>query len=393
MLSAIDRRAFLRRAGNVLGASYLSLAGCSRRVREEGSSTAAPAWASRIAALEKDIPRVMDENKVPGLAVALIKDAKVAWIRGFGVRDRGAGSPVDHRTVFEAASMSKPVFAYTVMKACEKGILRLDTPLVEYTRERFLEGDPRLDQVTARHVLCHTAGFQDIRSRQNPLKMHFRPGEKWAYSGEGYFYLQSVMTGLAGRVYRGDCSRFEAGFEVCATDFDSYMQTNLLVPFGMNQSGYLWSDALARDVAHPHDAEGNPLPYRKPSAAAVARYGAMGGLLTTVADYAKFLIQVIDPKPEDAFRLSGASLKEMLRPQVKVEVGQGYSIWWALGWRVARTAAGDLVSHGGDQTGFHSTSEFSVAGRSGYVILTNGENGWKVIQDIAPRISGWLYKI
>jgi CubicO group peptidase (beta-lactamase class C family) len=333
----------------------------------------------------------MDENRVPGLSLALIKDARVVWTRGFGVRDRATGLRVDDHTVFEAASMSKPVFAYVAMKACEKRVLSLDTPLVQYTRNRFIEGDRRLDLITARHVLSHTAGFQDIRSTQNPLKIHFNPGEKWMYSGEGYFYLQSVLTGLTGRVDSRECSSFEGGFEVCATDFDTYMKTNLLVPFGMDRSGYLWTDTHAAEVARAHDAKGEPLPYRKPAAAAVARYGAMGGLLTTATDYAKFLVQVIARNPEDKFRLSQASLTEMLRPQVKVENGKGYSIWWALGWRVAHTPDGDLISHGGDQTGFHSTSEISLAGRSGYVILTNGENGWKLIKELAPGISAWVH--
>jgi CubicO group peptidase (beta-lactamase class C family) len=223
-----------------------------------------------------------------------------------------------------------------------------------------------------------------------PLQIHFNPGEKWMYSGEGYFYLQSVLTGLTGSVNRGECSRFEAGFEVCATDFDGYMKTNLLGPFGMSESGYLWTDTIARRAARPHDDHGEPLPHRRPTAAAVARYGAMGALVTTATDFAKFLLEVIESKPADAFRLNQASLREMLRPAVKVEDGSGFSGWWALGWHVERRGDVDLVGHGGDQTGFHSTSEISVAGRSGYVILTNGDNGWKLIRDLAPRISEWV---
>ena len=391
VLNGVHRRQFCRQVGKALGCSLLPLAGCSKRARESAFSTAANAWASRIANLEDSIPKLLDENKVPGLSVALIRDAKVAWTRGFGVKDRTSGTPVDQNTVFEAASMSKPVFAYVVMKASEKGILNLDTPLVKYRRQRFLEGDPRLDLITARHVLSHTAGFQEMRSSEKPLKIQFNPGEKWMYSGEGYYYLQSVLTDLTGHVNPAECSRFEADFEVCATDFDTYMKTNLLGPFGMNESAYLWTDALAGHVARPHDAQGNPLPYRKPTAASMARYGAMGGLQTTAADYATFLIQVIDPKPADAFRLSQASLTEMLRPQVKVQDGKGFSIWWALGWRVAHTASRDLVGHGGDQTGFHATSEICLKGRSGYVILTNGDNGWKLIKDLAPEISGWVH--
>jgi hypothetical protein len=99
----------------------------------------------------------------------------------------------------------------------------------------------------------------------------------------------------------------------------------------------------------------------------------------------------MSPKPEDEFRLSQTSLTEMLRPQAKVENGRGYSIWSALGWRVAHTPEADLVSHGGDQSGFHSTSEISLASKSGYVILTNGENGWKLIKDLAPNISEWVH--
>ena len=84
----------------------------------------------------------------------------------------------------------------------------------------------------------------------------------------------------------------------------------------------------------------------------------MGGLLTTATDCPRFPIEVIDPKPGDGFRPNQASLQEMLRPQVKVEDGPGYSISWALGWKVAQTV-------------FHSIAEFSVAGKSGYVIPTN----------------------
>jgi CubicO group peptidase (beta-lactamase class C family) len=123
----------------------------------------------------------------------------------------------------------------------------------------------------------------------------------------------------------------------------------------------------------------------------MARYGAMGGLHTTATDYAKFLIEVIDPKPADAFRLSQAGLTQMLQPQIPVEGGQGDLIPWALGWRVAHTANGDLISHGGDQRGFHSTSEISVSAKSGYFILTNGDYGWKLIQGLAPEISQWVH--
>src|SRR5207248_1472461 len=132
------------------------------------------------------------------------------------VKHAASKETVDMDTVFEAGSTSKPVFAYAVLKLCEKGVMNLDTPLTKYTSRRFLEADPRLELITARHVLSHTTGFQNWRSKEEPLKIHFTPGEKWSYSGEGYGYLQSVVTQLTGKVNPKDCDTFEAGLKVCA---------------------------------------------------------------------------------------------------------------------------------------------------------------------------------
>src|SRR5262249_52601626 len=184
--------------------------------------------------------------------------------------------PVDDDTIFEAASMSKPVFAYAVMKLCEKGVLNLDTPLTKYTPDRFLEGDARLDLITARHVLSHTSGFQDWRSDKEPLKIHFTPGERWLYSGEGYSYLQSVVTHLTGHVDESSCSKFEAGVRVCASDIDAYMKAHLLGPLGMASSGYVWNRPFEKHIARGHDPHGKPMPLDPPTATEVARDGSSG---------------------------------------------------------------------------------------------------------------------
>jgi CubicO group peptidase (beta-lactamase class C family) len=179
MYQGVHRREFVRQAGKgVLGCSLLSLDGCSTGAKESAPSKGAIAWVSRIAHLEKSIPKLMEENKVPGFSIAIVRDAKLAWTWGFGVKNRAFEAPVDDSTMFEAASMSKPVFAYAVVKLCEMGVINLDTPLVKYTPERFLKGDKRLDLITARQVLSHTTGFQDARSGEKPLKIHFAPGEK-----------------------------------------------------------------------------------------------------------------------------------------------------------------------------------------------------------------------
>jgi CubicO group peptidase (beta-lactamase class C family) len=236
-------------------------------------------------------------------------------------------------------------------------------------------------------VLSHTSGLPNWRSTEEPLAIHFTPGEKWSYSGEGYSYLQSVVSRLAGdHTDPGDCDRFEARLEVCATapGIDAYMRASVLVPFGMTSSGYLWTNAMEAHMAWGHDPGGAPLKIsRKPSRAAVARYGMAGGLCTTPTDYARFLLQIVDPKPADAFRLTKASLEEMLRPQVKRNPGSS----WALGWEIEHTPNGDFIRHGGGNPGFSCFVAGSVARKSGYVIMTNSEdNGYLGV--IAKLISG-----
>ncbi len=194
----------------------------------------------------------MADHFVPGLSIALVRDARVVWRRGFGVADRASGKPVDTGTVFAAQSTSKPVFAYTVLKLCEKGVLDLDSPLTKYTPERVLAGDARLDLITARHVLSHTSGFQNWRSGTEPLEIHFAPGERWLYSGEGYSYLQSVVTHLTGRVTVNACGNYEAGVRVCATDIDEYMKANLLVPFAACRRGGTCGTRRSRPGRHGH---------------------------------------------------------------------------------------------------------------------------------------------
>lgn len=333
-----------------------------------------------IAVLKDEIPRTMENTQVPGLCIAVIHDARILWRQGFGVKLAGSNQRVDNDTVFDVGSVSKTVFAYAVMKLSERGILNLDTPLTRYTPLRIIDNDPRLDLITARHVLSHTSGLQNWRSGSEPLKIHFTPGEKYLYSGEGYNYLQSVVTQLTGHVDSSRCSKFEDDLKVCATDFDAYMHANLLAPFGMASSGYVYTDSYERHAAAPHGAHGQPLPRQKASDIDAARYGAAGMLHTTATDYAKFLIEIMDPKPSDRFRLRKETIAEMVRPQIKG--GDSPDSWRALGWEVVRTDKDDLIVHGGDNSGFHAFAAASIKRRSGYIFMTNGDGGMDLLKKL-----------
>jgi len=372
----IRRRAFLKAAARgTIGASLLPLAGCSRGAQAPARTANDGRWAPLVADIERRIPGLMAAAVVPGLSIAIVRDGRLLWHQGFGVRDSASNEPVDDGTVFEAQSMSKPVFAYAVMQLYERGAIDLDAPLTTYGSRRPLEGDPRLDSITARHVLCHSAGFQNWRSSSDPLRIHFTPGERHLYSGEGYHYLQSVVTELTGRVDPEACGRYEGDVEICATDIDAYLTANVLAPFGMRSSGYVWNDGRFRNHARPHDVQGRPGLKGRPTPIDAARYAAAGALQTTAVDYARFLIAVVDPKKGDRFHLRRGTIAEMVRPHVKV----GESSSWALGWAVQHTGHGDVIFHAGDERGFHSIAVASVPAKSGFVIMTNGDNGKALI--------------
>ena len=387
------RRAFLNLGASGLAASSLLPGlGCSRAPSDPPAPAAASGWNARVADIEKRIRGSMAARRVPGVSIALIRDAKIAWTGHFGVRDRTTGVPVDDATVFSAQSMSKPVFAYRVMKLCEQGVLDLDAPLTRYTRDIFVKDDPRLREITARRVLSHTTGLPNWRTPDDPLRINFPPGSKWSYSGEGYHYLRSIVSRLKGHVDETRCGAFEMGHRVCASDFGEYMEANLLRPFGMAASGYAFTPAMQRVLAAPHDADGKLLPNDPPTPEIIARYGSAGALMTTASDYARFLIEVMQPRPADDYRLNAASLAEMLKPQIAAGESP-IKVSWALGWQIWHLEPGTMVVHGGDFDGRHSQSAFSLQRKNGFVILTNGEGGLPLISTdlLQPLVDGVVF--
>jgi CubicO group peptidase (beta-lactamase class C family) len=161
--------------------------------------------------------------------------------------------------------------------------------------------------------------------------------------------------------------------------------------FFAKSSGYVWRDQFEKRRSRPHDVHGNPLPYRRGRAVDLARYGAAGGFMTTPADYAKFMMGISNPKPQDKFHLSGYSLKQMMTPQITVvKVGDDI-VSWGLGWRIARTKTGVYWGHGGENPGFQCISEACTDDQSGLVIMTNGDNGTQLLEKLAPEISRRLH--
>ncbi|MEI9894181.1 MAG: serine hydrolase domain-containing protein [Chthoniobacter sp.] len=201
-----------------------------------------PAGRPDEAILDDLVPRLMIAWNVPGVSAVGIREGSIAWRRQYGVKTFGQPAPVDENTVFEACSMSKPVFAYAALKLVEEGKLDLDTPLVQYLGHPYIENEPLHQKITTRMVLDHTSGLPNWRpggrNSGQPLVVHFEPGTKFQYSGEGIWFLQRTVEKITG------------------VPLKDWMKSRLLDPLGMTSSSYTWEKKFEATAAAGHDKAG-----------------------------------------------------------------------------------------------------------------------------------------
>jgi CubicO group peptidase (beta-lactamase class C family) len=323
-----------------------------------------------ISELQSRIPIIMEKADIPGLSIALIQDARIIWDNGFGVASRETNAPVTENMVFEVGSLTKPVFAYAALKLVEDGILDLDKPLSEYLEEEYIEDD-RISQITARRVLSHTTGFPNWRPRGGELKIHFEPGEKFSYSGEGYVYLQTVVASLTEGPLHQAISRL------------------VFEPLGMENSSVVWEDRFESQAAVGHPMSGEAVKPRKGK-----MVNAAASLRTTAVGYAKFVIAVLNETG-----LKKETFAEILRPHVWLDPNcvtctnrqfgmVSKTLAWGLGWGLQSTDFGEYFWHWGDNGIFKCYIVADRQKRSGVVYMTNSNNGLAVRDEIVSRVMG-----
>ena len=308
---------------------------------------------------------LLQNGNVPGLAFAVIRDGKIAELGAVGTRDRSTGAPVDPDTVFEAASLSKPVFAFAVLQLVDAGVLSLDTPLARYVPD-YVRSDPRAAAVTVRDVLSHSSGLPNWSSWTTPLKTNFQPGSRFSYSGEGFAWLQRVVAAATGE------------------SLEDVMARLVFVPLGMTRSSYVWQADFEADHAVPHQGL-KPRRKARPKSPVTAYT-----LHTTAADYGRFLEAVLS-----GARLEPATARQWLSPEIplfqrcieclKPDAAQSdQRVAWGLGWGL-EPRQGNFF-HWGDNGGFKAFATGSPARRSAVVVLTNGSNGMAIMPDIIGRL-------
>jgi CubicO group peptidase (beta-lactamase class C family) len=258
--------------------------------------------------------------------------------------------------------LDKPVYLY------------LPKPLPEYPKYADLANDPRYKRITARMLLSHTSGFANWRFMEDDrkLKIHFEPGSRFAYAGEGIDLLQLVVETITN------------------TPLDQLMQEQVLQPLGMTRTSMVWQDRFESDYANGYDDYGRalgPLKWHRPDAA--------GSMLTTVTDFAHFVQAVMDGKG-----LKAKTREQMLSPQIQIrskhefptlsdettDENKGIRLSYGLAWGLYWTPYGEVFFKEGHDDGWRNYTACFDKQKSGIVIMTNSGNGEGIFKDVLETL-------
>ena len=333
---------------------------------------------------------VMDRMHVPGLSVAVIRNFKIDWAKGWGVTDVDSGTPVTAETMFQAASMSKPVAAMASLKAIEDGKFGLDQDINTILKlwklpgGGFTEGQP----VTPRGLMSHTSGMGDGFGFPG-----YAPGATLPSLMET---LDGIPPSNVGKVrlerppytaykYSGGAVTIEqlALMDALGKPFPQIMRETVLNPIGMTNSTYEQPLPAEREkqAARAHNGGGR----RMDAPWHVYPEMAAAGLWTTPTDLAKFLIEVqLELLGKSKRVLTQKTVEEMVTP-----VGVGP---FAVGFTIEKSGEGWYFGHDGANWGFRSDMIAHRVKGYGVVIMTNGDNGGalaRVVRERVARAYGW----
>jgi CubicO group peptidase (beta-lactamase class C family) len=334
---------------------------------------AAPAAAAPAAdprkALDRDMPAILAKHKVPSLSVAHIDKGRIAFAAAYG--EQSPGVPATPNTLYNVASLTKPVSAEVVLLLASKGRLSLDEPMHTAWADPDVLADPRHKLLTPRLALSHRTGFPNWRYLAADKKLAFghAPGEGIGYSGEGYEWF----------------SRFAA--RKVGVPFETLAQKLVFAPAGMKDTSYTGRPWFTGRLAVGTGKDGKPVP-----AKLLSEYVASDDIHTTAADYARFMI----------FAMEGKGLTPSIRQQRQTVQASTHAkhcggekartcpdeLGFGLGWEVLRFGRETILFHTGADKGEFTLAFFNPRTRNGTVVLTSHSNGAFAIVDVLDRIGG-----
>jgi len=304
------------------------------------------------------VEQLLKDNSIPALGLGIIENGKLTQIKVYGTLDGKTTAP--YNSIFNVASLTKPVTALTVLHLVSLGKWNLDEPLDKYWVDPDIAKDPRHKKLTARIILSHQTGFPNWRWQKPDGRLSFEsdPGSKYQYSGEGYEYLRRAIE-----------NKFHKSLEELAREM-------VFKPVGMHDTSYIWNEKKdAERIVSGYDKNGKPYDIVKNN-----RPNAADDLMTSVEDYSRFLIAVMNNS-----LLSEKVFKEMKTGQVKTKKDK----YFGLGFEIYELGNGEVaLSHGGVDKGVNTLAVMLPETKRGLVIFTNVDDGYRVYEPLIDLYLG-----
>jgi CubicO group peptidase (beta-lactamase class C family) len=360
----------------------VAMVGATFAVGQQSTVTRLDGSTISAAEIDATMARLMKAAEVTGAGVAILNHGKIAYLKAYGFRDKEKNLPLTVDSVMSAASISKVAFAYLAMELVDGGVLDLDKPvyqylpkpLPEYPKYADLANDPRYKRITARMLLSHTSGFANWRWMEDDrkLKIHFEPGSRYAYSGEGIDLLQLEVETITKK------------------PLEELMKERVFQPLGMTRTSMIWEDRFESDYANGYDEYG-----RSVRAHRWKNADAAGSMQTTISDQARFLQAVMEGR-----LLRSKTREQMLGPQVQIlskhqfpslsdettdenkSIRLSYGLAWGLYW----TPYGKVFFKEGHDDGWRNYAVCFDQQKSGLIILTNSGNGEGIFKDVLETL-------
>jgi CubicO group peptidase (beta-lactamase class C family) len=307
---------------------------------------------------DPEIKKWLKQNNIPTLGIGVINNGKLQEIKVYGELKKGVPAP--YNTIWNVASLTKPITAIVALKLVSSGKWDLDEPVYKYWTDPDIAKDPNNKLLTTRIILSHQTGFPNWRfmNESGKLDFKFKPGTKYQYSGEGLEYLRKVLE-----------SKFHKSLNQLASEL-------IFEPLKMTDTQYFWDKKTDESrFATGYDNKGNAYETHKNTTA-----NAADDLLTTIGDYGTFLCSVLNGDG-----LTKKVFYEMTTDQVETEKGKHFG----LGFEKYDLENGEYaLSHGGSDQGVQTLFFLLPKTKQGLLIFTNVDDGYKVYEKLLLHYLG-----
>ncbi len=300
--------------------------------------------------------QLLSDNNVPAMGIGVIENGKLTKVQVYGSLDGKETAP--YNTIFKVASLTKPVFAFTVLQLIDKGLLDLDEPLYKYWIDPDIKNDERHKKLTPRIILSHQTGFPNWRYLEKAKKLEFQfdPGTKYQYSGEGFEYLRKAIE-----------NKFSKKIEEMTKEL-------VFEPANMTDTRFWWDTTMDETrYAQNFDKNGNKIPTKK-----YYKANAAANLLTTVEDYGRFLEYVMNTTS-----LSENLFSEMTKQQVNLSDDNYFGLGWQILTNFSKKEYG--LIHTGKDPGVSTLAIIFPKSGNGYLIFLNGDNVDAVYEEVLSK--------